>query len=487
MLSRVKEAIAKHKVVFIISLVFIAINTVMMAFELFWFVTIPFIFILGYIAIRALDKFILFIVFLTPLSVPLEYYYPDLGFNLQLITEPLLILVMLIFLYRIVLERQFDRDILLHPVSLLIYFQLAWMFLTSVTSSMPLVSFKFLTSRIWFLITFYFLAAAMFQKGKMMRQYLWAYIPSMIIVIATAIIYLSRHGLFNHAIAYMAAHPFFRDHTSYGAILAMLIPVVAALGSLKRYSVPLRILAWIIFSVLVFALIFSYTRAAWISVFAIFGVFVIVKLKISWKIIGMGILAIAAVFYLYKTDIFLKLEKNRQDSSKDIAKHIESISNIRTDASNLERINRWNSAFRMFNERPVAGWGPGTYMFQYAPFQASRQKTIISTNLGDWGNAHSEYIGPLAEMGFPGFLMVIVLVIASVALGFKVYYTSEPYTQQRILSLALTLGLITYYIHGILNNFLDTDKASALVWGYTAMLVAMDIKQKRRNRMITPS
>ena len=27
----------------------------------------------------------------------------------------------------------------------------------------------------------------------------------------------------------------------------------------------------------------------------------------------------------------------------------------------------------------------------------------------------------------------------------------------------------------ITNNFLDTDKASALFWGYTAMLVSMDV------------
>jgi hypothetical protein len=43
------------------------------------------------------------------------------------------------------------------------------------------------------------------------------------------------------------------------------------------------------------------------------------------------------------------------------------------------------------------------------------------------------------------------------------------------LSLALLLGLTTYYLHGLLNNFLDTDKASALFWGFTAAIVAIDI------------
>jgi hypothetical protein len=41
--------------------------------------------------------------------------------------------------------------------------------------------------------------------------------------------------------------------------------------------------------------------------------------------------------------------------------------------------------------------------------------------------------------------------------------------------MAVLVGLVSYYLHGLLNNFLDTDKISALFWGFTAMLVAMDI------------
>ena len=41
--------------------------------------------------------------------------------------------------------------------------------------------------------------------------------------------------------------------------------------------------------------------------------------------------------------------------------------------------------------------------------------------------------------------------------------------------LGMILGLITYLIHGSLNNFLDTDKASALFWGFIAGFVSLDI------------
>jgi hypothetical protein len=50
----------------------------------------------------------------------------------------------------------------------------------------------------------------------------------------------------------------------------------------------------------------------------------------------------------------------------------------------------------------------------------------------------------------------------------------------KMVALALVVGLVTYFVHGVMNNFLDTDKASAGVWGFMAILVAMDVAQGSR-------
>ena len=183
---------------------------------------------------------------------------------------------------------------------------------------------------------------------------------------------------------------------------------------------------------------------------------------------------VLVLFFTFQHQILDRLEKNEQDSSSNFVEHVRSITNISSDASNLERINRWQSALRMFNERPFWGWGPGTYQFLYAPFQRSKEKTIISTNAGDLGNAHSEYIGPLSETGIFGMLIILSIFSYSVYLGLKIYKRCKE-RELKILTLSVTLGLITYYIHGFLNNFLDSDKASVPVWGFIAVLVAIDI------------
>ena len=93
------------------------------------------------------------------------------------------------------------------------------------------------------------------------------------------------------------------------------------------------------------------------------------------------------------------------------------------------------------------------------------------------GNAHSEYIGPLAEQGVLGLIWVLLLVYFTVKTGIRAYYKTED-RNLKALALATLIGLMTYWTHGFLNNFLDMDKATLPVWGFTAFLVFLDSRKK---------
>ena len=117
---------------------------------------LPIAVILVGMAFLALDKLMLVIAFMAPLSIPLSELMPNLPIDMFLPTEPLLAGIMLLFVFKLLYEKQFDRRILTHPVSITIYVYLAWMLITCLTSIEPIVSFKFLLSRLWFIITLYF-------------------------------------------------------------------------------------------------------------------------------------------------------------------------------------------------------------------------------------------------------------------------------------------------------------------------------------------
>ena len=495
----IKEARYKELFIYGAGLLYITVNAFAFYRGFHWMPLVALLPALFYLTFFSLDRLFMAVVFLTPLSVELSRLTGKYSFDLFLPTEPLILVILLIFLLRMIHYGAFDTRIIKHPVSLAVIFYLIWLIITTFTSTIPVVSLKFLLVRIWFIVVFYCFAIQLFKRRDNIDKFFWCYILALFIVIVYTINNHAGYGLIAQREAHWVVRPFYNDHTAYGAALAMFIPVLAFIGLRKRScmlrlplsrvfpgpegSLPggpydLRWVAWLMLFVFMFALVFSYSRAAWLSLLAAFAVWVILRLRIRFSTLLSFALLSALLIFMLRHEIVREMEKNTQDSSADFREHIRSVTNITSDASNLERINRWKSAFGMFAEKPVFGWGPGTYMFRYAPFQFSYDRTIISTNSGDWGDAHSEYLGPLAETGLPGMLSFMAVATVILLTGFRLFRQLEK-RRDRLIVAGVLLGLVTYLVHGLLNNFLHSDKAAVPFWGFSAILVAMDLYRKK--------
>lgn len=467
---------------YLISALFILLNVFFLATRHSMVMSaLPLILAVVLLAFFAFDKLLYLVVFFTPLSLPLSEIASGLAFNMFLPTEPLLFGILLIFILKCFASGKFDRGILTHPVSLAIYLGLFWTFLTTLTSTLPIVSVKFFLSRVWFLVGFYLLAAKLFESGKNIEKYIWLYTVPLLIIIFYSTYRLQGYGLWNKQAAHFVVDPFYNDHTAYGAAIAMYLPFLFGFSFTNIYSPGIRKLSWIVLGLLLMGLILSYARAAWVSVIAALGVWLIIRMKIRFKPLFFSFLISISIILAFQHQILMYLERNNTESSSNLAEHISSISNISSDASNLERLNRWSCAVRMFEDKPLFGWGPGTYMFNYAPYQLTADRTIISTNSADGGNAHSEYLGPMAESGFMGLVTFLFLIVTVIYTALQVYSRVTDKRLKTIVMCAL-LGLITYYVHGVLNNFLDTDKLSLPFWGFTAIIVAVDIHTRKISR-----
>jgi putative inorganic carbon (HCO3(-)) transporter len=468
----------KITLLYLVCLVFIGLNCYLVYRQIYWLLMLPVMLVILYLYFYSLDAVILLITLLTPVAVNFTQFEFNVGISLP--TEPLMLGVLVMFVVKLFFESSTDKKIWNHPLTILIAIQLVWMLITSLTSSLPMVSVKHLIARLWFVIPFYLLGIHLFMKVKNIRLFLWFYaIPLVGVIFYTTY----NHSLwgFNEQAGHWVMEPFYNDHTAYGAVLALYIPVFTGFTFSSVYSRTTRFFSFLVLGILVTAIILSYCRAAWLSLGFAFGIYLIIIFRIKFKWIFSAAIIFGFIFYLFSFQILDTLEKNKQNSSANFVEHLRSISNISTDASNLERINRWQSAIRMYEDRPVFGYGPGTYQFEYAPFQRSEEKTLISTNAGDRGNAHSEFIGPMAEQGIPGILLMIAVVAMMLITGMRVYRNARN-REVKMLGLVVMLSLVTYFIHGTMNNFLDTDKASVPVWGMAAILVALEIFNKRENQ-----
>ena len=419
------------------------------------------------------------IAFLTPLSVNLGYFIQDLPVELSLFTEPLLILLLLIILIKFLRYHQININIFRQSINMSIILFLMWTLISAFFSTMPQVSFKFFISKLWLILPVFYIGISLFKDFGKILDFLLIHSLGVTIIVIYSTLQLVFDNILSKNAIHFAVQPFYNDHTAYGAILALLLPITTGMIFIYKKTVMKFIMTTI--SILFLLGIFlSYSRASWLGLILAMIILLIILLRIRFIYVLISSILLSMVLITFWFQIIDRLEKNNQDSSANLSHHILSITNISTDASNVERLNRWHCAIEMFREKPVFGWGPGTYQFQYAPYQLERMRTIISTNTGDVGNAHSEYLGPLAEQGLPGIFFFLLMTISILYTGFSIYNRSRK-KEIRILALSVSLGFLTYFLHGFLNNFLDTDKLAVPFFGLAAVLLSLKIYHSESN------
>lgn len=426
------------------------------------------------------DKIILFVAFCTPLS--LKVMFGNSGINLP--DEPLMFILLILFIIKS-FENGIDKDFYKHPLTLAVIFNLFWILITTLTSTIPLISFKFLLARLWFTCFGFFWGAWLFKDPKKIKQFLFAFGLGLSILVFYTTIRHAQNGFADDRVWAMM-NPFMDDHTVYGAVCSIVATYsfVLLLYTRKTLLFYERLIAFYIGICALTGVMLSYSRAAWLSVILAVCFYFILKLKISFKTLAFSIAVLLGVALVYNDEIYQYLRFNKSASGKSLQGDIKSISNVKTDESNVERLNRWESGWRMFQEKPLLGFGPGTYMFKYSSYQRAYEMTSISSTQGTMGGIHSEYFGPAVESGIVGFISIILIFGTFIRTNMKTYYqTKNP--EIKMLSLAILLGLLTYFFHGLMNNFLDQDKAAVIFWAMMGMTVALAHQQ--RNEIIKTS
>lgn len=432
---------------------------------LFTLIASPFLF-------NRTSNLLLVIVFLTPLSVDLTI---GGGFKLSAPSEILMLLVVGVVFIKYLGGMKVDKKILTHPMSVIVLMLIGSLIFSTITSVDTSVSIKRTISQSLFYIVFYYFFLSFLKNNDQLKKIYWLYGLGFIIPIIYTIIDHSKWGFIQPASVY-ASLPFYDEHTIYGACLAFLVPFFILNMTTKNKTKSIFFLKLFILSLVLVALFLSYSRAAWISVLVALLFYGLVKIKLKFHHFVTLLLIIGGVLYFNFNTIYEPLKENSLKYGDNFSTHIVSITNLQNDASNMERINRWVCAVRMFDEKPVLGFGPGTYQFYYGKYQTNEFTTRISTHMGDKGNAHSEYFTYLSETGIVGFLIFLLLIFYSIYLSLKLIYSNCD-KSSKLLVYAAVLGLITFYTHGLFNSFSDSQKMGILFISSLAVLVRIDLNQ----------
>ena len=192
---------------------------VAIAFRAYPVAALPLVLGVVALALYRRDWLLLGLLATVPLSLNLEQLQNG-GVGLYLPTEPLLFGLMLLFFIDRIRGIRLDADLESHPITRCIQVMFVWLFITTLTSSDPMVSLKFTIARGWFVVGFFFLMAPLLKSSKRQENFVLLYLLPLLLVIAYTVIRHASYG-FDKQAGHWVMDPFFKDHTSYGAVLAM--------------------------------------------------------------------------------------------------------------------------------------------------------------------------------------------------------------------------------------------------------------------------
>lgn len=416
--------------------------------------------------------FVLLLFAAIPFSV--EFDLPGTGFTVSMPAEIMIAVLAAILLARMLFSGVLQK-VLRHPLTIIILLDVLWLLVTTATSTDIGVSLKRVIVRGIFLVFGYFFMFHWFKDPKAILKPILLYTLGASVVVILIVWAHAQYG-FSSQVAFAIPQPYFDEHTVYAACLTFLLPVLFLL--VKRPEMVSKnpgSMVWILVvtGIISIGLLLSYSRAAWLSLLLGLGFWQLLKWKVKPVMYAALLGAVLVTAFVFQSVIYENIRANQAVSNDgNVANHVTSVTNVSTDASNLERINRWVCALRMFQQKPLTGFGPGTYQFEYARFQTSEYTTYISTTKGDRGNAHSEYLMYLSETGIFGLIIFLIMVIYTLYLGIRNNLRTEGYI--RAINNALVVGLVTFFFHGIFNSFIDQDKMAMLVFSSMAAIAAID-------------
>jgi O-antigen ligase len=255
------------------------------------------------------------------------------------------------------------------------------------------------------------------------------------------------------------------NHNHYAGLMEMLAPIPLVL-SLTRFASPKsRNLAAAAAAVMVGTVFLSGSRGGMVAIVTellILAIF-LVKRKTGWRTaIGLAVFLAIVVSLL----VWIGGTELSQRIASVSASHSELPNDIRV------RINR--DGFRMFLQRPLFGWGLGTFPTVYPQFRTFYTNLFVN-------EAHNDYLQLLVEMGLFGLATMVwfVSIVYERAIRKIGNWSSEI---SGAVALACLMGLSGILVHSAVDFNLQIPANAALFYILCTVAASEPLLRPARKR-----
>jgi probable O-glycosylation ligase (exosortase A-associated) len=190
---------------------------------------------------------------------------------------------------------------------------------------------------------------------------------------------------------YIVGGTFLGDGNDFSLSICLLLPLIMELALRQKTLIP-RAFCWGVVALLLLAVIASQSRGAAMGLGAVFLYMWYCSSNKAAGVAAAIVLAIAVAIY----------------APSAYYERIGTISQYETEGSAQARISAWKAGGRMILDKPLTGVSAGMFPVAYGTKYKPRGENV------HWANAHSIYFLVIGELGVPGILTLIALIVGSI-------------------------------------------------------------------------
>ncbi len=203
----------------------------------------------------------------------------------------------------------------------------------------------------------------------------------------------------------------FGDHQLYGSFLMILLPFVA-ISAVVEKNLNTRLAAQTATVVTIVALLLAHSHSAWLG--SGFGLISVGLLSGAFpaksrndrpeprKLLVPGVLVTVGLLFLVLASPI----------SETLLDHSYMFVNVASQDVGIDRQQVWRGTIRMIAEHPVTGLGASMYAYSHQPYTGLPGSTgLMHVRPTLFDQSHNLYLQTAAEVGIPGALALIAIVI----------------------------------------------------------------------------
>lgn len=265
------------------------------------------------------------------------------------------------------------------------------------------------------------------------------------------------------------AQPFFIEHCIYAAYISISFSFLLAFY-LDMESSRIRFWLGIVTALFGTAILLTFVRAAWIGILflLVYYLFLFRNKKSS-----VDLLVVMIILFLFGMTLAITT-----DLGNKIVNRLSSITTTNY-STNLDRLDRWSVAWKIWGDHPYLGTGWGSYpdvYFDYSRFTLGRFDPSIGGvpyASGFRMGAHNIYLELLAEVGLLGLFVYLAMI-------YVFFYNATLLVlklkdrRQRTLIIGAQGAMITYLVHAFVNNLGPSDKMGITFWFLIGMVPTLE-------------